>query len=112
MSKVQVNGFSISVAGYGASKDQNLASPPGVGGEALHTWIVGTGRFRECSPPAASAVSEIRGPANVRSRMRPQRRCRRMPSPQCGCRVARGQEEENPFHRHGNPDRCTPTRAP
>jgi carbohydrate-binding DOMON domain-containing protein len=42
MSKIRVNGFSISIDGYGAGPDQSLANPLGVGGEALHEWIVGT----------------------------------------------------------------------
>jgi dihydrofolate reductase len=46
MSKVRVNGFSISIDGYGAGKEQALSNPLGVGGEALHTWIVGTRTFQ------------------------------------------------------------------
>jgi len=46
MSKVRVNGFSISIDGYGAGPDQDLANPLGVGGEALHRWIVGTKTFK------------------------------------------------------------------
>jgi dihydrofolate reductase len=50
MSKVRVNGFSISIDGYGAGPDQNLATPLGVGGEALHTWLVGTKTFKRMHP--------------------------------------------------------------
>jgi len=46
MSKVRVNCFSISIDGYGAGPDQKLANPLGVGGEALHAWIVGTKTFQ------------------------------------------------------------------
>lgn len=46
MSKVRVNGFTISIDGYGAGPDQNLANPLGVGAEALHTWLVGTKTFQ------------------------------------------------------------------
>ena len=46
MSKVRVNGFSISIDGYGAGPDQDLANPLGVGGEALHGWIVSTKTFQ------------------------------------------------------------------
>jgi dihydrofolate reductase len=50
MSKVRVNGFSISIDGYGAGRDQDLANPLGVGGEALHPWIVGTKTFKRMYP--------------------------------------------------------------
>jgi dihydrofolate reductase len=46
MSKVRVNGFSISIDGYGAGPDQSLASPLGVGGETLHPWLVDTKTFK------------------------------------------------------------------
>jgi len=56
MSKVRVNGFSISIDGYGAGPDQSLANPLGVGAEALHTWLVGTKTFqREHSAGSAGA---------------------------------------------------------
>ena len=45
MSKVRVNGFSISVDGYGAGPGQNLDNPMGVGGMALHEWVLGTRTF-------------------------------------------------------------------
>jgi len=50
MSKVRVNGFSISIDGYGAGPDQTLANPLGVGGEGLHEWIVGTKTFKGMYP--------------------------------------------------------------
>jgi dihydrofolate reductase len=46
MSKVRVAAFSISVDGYGAGPDQNLANPLGVGGEALHGWVFDTKTFQ------------------------------------------------------------------
>jgi hypothetical protein len=42
MSKLLVNSFSISIDGYGAGPNQSLENPLGVGGEALHEWIVAT----------------------------------------------------------------------
>jgi dihydrofolate reductase len=64
MSKVRVNGFSISIDGYGAGPDQSLANPLGVGAEALHTWIVGTKTFQS-SHFAGSAIGEEAGRGGV-----------------------------------------------
>jgi dihydrofolate reductase len=47
MSKVRVAGFSISLDGYGAGREQSLAQPMGVGGMALHQWILGTRTFKQ-----------------------------------------------------------------
>lgn len=46
MTRLRVNAFSISLDGYGAGPRQSLEEPLGVGGEALHEWIVGTATFR------------------------------------------------------------------
>jgi dihydrofolate reductase len=46
MSKLVVRSFSISVDGYGAGPQQNLENPLGVGGEALHEWVVHTRTFQ------------------------------------------------------------------
>jgi dihydrofolate reductase len=46
MPKLRVNSFSISLDGYGAGPDQDLANPLGVGGEMLHPWMVKTRTFR------------------------------------------------------------------
>ena len=46
MSKLRVHAYSISLDGYGAGPDQSLQEPLGVGGEALHDWIVVTRTFR------------------------------------------------------------------
>jgi dihydrofolate reductase len=54
MSKLRVNAFSISVDGYGAGPAQALESPLGVGGEALHEWILGTKTFRKMHADFAS----------------------------------------------------------
>jgi dihydrofolate reductase len=47
LTKLLVNSFSISIDGFGAGPNQSLEEPLGVGGEALHDWIVATKTFRE-----------------------------------------------------------------
>jgi dihydrofolate reductase len=47
MPKLRVNSFSISFDGYGAGPDQDLANPLGVGGMALHEWVLKTRTFRQ-----------------------------------------------------------------
>ena len=46
MTRVRVEGFTISLDGYGAGPDQSVDNPLGVGGEALHDWIVATRSWR------------------------------------------------------------------
>jgi dihydrofolate reductase len=46
MSRLRVNAFGISVDGYGAGPDQALEHPMGVGGMALHAWVLGTKTFQ------------------------------------------------------------------
>lgn len=46
MSKLRVSAFTISLDGYGAGPDQSLDAPLGVGGEALHEWLVTTPSFQ------------------------------------------------------------------
>src|SRR5580700_10832971 len=46
MPKLRVHSFAISVDGYGAGPDQDLANPLGVGGGALHEWAFATRTFR------------------------------------------------------------------
>ncbi len=45
MSKLRVQGFSISIDGYGAGPAQSSDDPLGVGGEDLHHWLVTTRTF-------------------------------------------------------------------
>jgi dihydrofolate reductase len=45
--KLRVQSFSISVDGYGAGPNQDLANPLGVGGMALHEWAFATHTFRQ-----------------------------------------------------------------
>lgn len=47
MPKLRVNSFSISLDGYGAGPDQNLANPMGAGGMALHQWAFKTQTLRQ-----------------------------------------------------------------
>ena len=47
MPKLRVHGFAISLDGYGAGPRQDLDNPLGVGGEALHRWLVATRTFRK-----------------------------------------------------------------
>ena len=47
MTRVRVEGFSISLDGYGAGRDQGVDNPLGVGGEALHDWIISARSWRQ-----------------------------------------------------------------
>ena len=44
--KLRVHSFAISVDGYGAGPNQDLANPLGVGGMALHQWAFATRTFQ------------------------------------------------------------------
>jgi dihydrofolate reductase len=46
LSRLLVSWFSISLDGYGAGPRQSREEPLGVGGEALHDWIVRTRTFK------------------------------------------------------------------
>jgi dihydrofolate reductase len=46
MARLLAYGFTISLDGYGAGPRQSLDEPLGVGGEALHDWLVNTRTFR------------------------------------------------------------------
>ena len=45
MARLRISSFTISVDGYGAGPGQSRQDPLGVGGEALHAWLVGTRTF-------------------------------------------------------------------
>ena len=47
MSKLRVHCFAVSVDGYGAGPSQSVENPLGVGGEALHEWVVATRTFKQ-----------------------------------------------------------------
>ena len=46
MSRLRIHNFAISLDGYGAGPGQALGQGLGVGGEALHDWMVGTRTFK------------------------------------------------------------------
>jgi dihydrofolate reductase len=46
MSKIRVHTFAISLDGYGAGPRQSLENPLGVGGAALHGWMIPTRTFQ------------------------------------------------------------------
>ena len=46
MARLLVQGFSISLDGYGAGPRQSRENPLGVGGEDLHDWLVHTRTFK------------------------------------------------------------------
>ena len=47
MTRLVVRGFTISLDGFGAGPRQDFENPLGVGGEALHGWLVNTRTFRQ-----------------------------------------------------------------
>lgn len=47
MTRVRVEGFTVSLDGYGAGPDQDLNNPLGVGGTELHQWLVPTRTFQQ-----------------------------------------------------------------
>jgi dihydrofolate reductase len=49
MPKLRVHAYSISLDGYGAGPKQDRDDPLGVGGEALHEWVVATRTFQQMS---------------------------------------------------------------
>ena len=56
MSRLRVNAFSISIDGYGAGPGQDLDNPMGVGGMALHKWVLGTRTFQKIHGEFAGAL--------------------------------------------------------
>jgi dihydrofolate reductase len=47
MTRLRVESFCVSLDGYGAGPDQDLANPLGAGGKALHQWLVATRTFQQ-----------------------------------------------------------------
>jgi dihydrofolate reductase len=47
MTRVRVNGFTISLDGYGAGPDQDINNPLGVGGTELPQWLFPTRTFQQ-----------------------------------------------------------------
>jgi dihydrofolate reductase len=56
MSKLRVNAFSIAIDGYGAGLGQDLANPMGLGGMALHQWVLGTRTFQRIHAEFAKSL--------------------------------------------------------
>src|SRR5262245_58867189 len=56
MSRLRVNAFGVSVDGYGAGPSQDLANPMGVGGMALHQWVLGTKTFQKMAGGFAESL--------------------------------------------------------
>jgi dihydrofolate reductase len=56
MSKLRVNAFGISIDGHGAGPDQDVNNPMGVGGMALHQWVLGTKTFQKIAGNFASSL--------------------------------------------------------
>lgn len=46
MTRVRVNGFTLSLDGYGAGPNQDIDNPLGVGGTELHQWLIPTRTFQ------------------------------------------------------------------
>lgn len=59
MTRVRVDGFTISLDGYGAGPDQSLENPLGIGGESLHEWLVSTRTFQRTHSGADGGTTGI-----------------------------------------------------
>jgi dihydrofolate reductase len=47
MTRVRVEGFTVSLDGYGAGPHQDIDNPLGVGGTELHQWLIPTRTFQQ-----------------------------------------------------------------
>lgn len=47
MTRVRVEGFTVSLDGYGAGPNQGIDNPLGVGGTELHQWLIPTRTFQQ-----------------------------------------------------------------
>jgi dihydrofolate reductase len=56
MSRLRVNAFAISIDGYGAGPGQSMDNPMGVGGMALHGWVLGTKTFQKMAADFAATL--------------------------------------------------------
>ena len=56
MTKLRVNAFGISIDGFGAGSGQALEHPMGVGGMALHEWVLGTKTFQRIHADFAGSL--------------------------------------------------------
>ena len=60
MPKLRVHNFSVSVDGFAAGPEQDLAHPVGVDGTRLHEWLFATRAFADL-PPDGTAARNPRG---------------------------------------------------
>lgn len=70
MAKLRVHNFSISLDGYGAGPNQGVENPLGVGGIALHEWVLATRTWRKMHGSEGGATGTdddfaARGTTNV-----------------------------------------------
>jgi dihydrofolate reductase len=56
MAKLRVNAFGLSIDGFGAGPGQALEHPMGVGGMALHEWVLGTRTFQRIHADFAGSL--------------------------------------------------------
>jgi dihydrofolate reductase len=49
MTRVRVEGFTLSLDGYGAGPDQDVEHPLGIGGTELHQWLMPTRTFQRAA---------------------------------------------------------------
>jgi dihydrofolate reductase len=56
MTRVRVDGFTISLDGYGAGPNQDIDNPLGIGGTDLHQWLRGTRTFQQTVLGAAGGT--------------------------------------------------------
>lgn len=59
MTRVRVEGFSISLDGYGAGPGQDLENPLGVGGGDLHRWFLPTRTFQKAHSGADDGTTGV-----------------------------------------------------
>jgi dihydrofolate reductase len=61
MGKLLVRSFSVSIDGYGAGPEQDLANPLGVGGLGLHGWFFATRTFQRMHGPGVGDAGGVGG---------------------------------------------------
>ena len=59
MSKLRVQGFGVSLDGYGAGPNQDLKNPLGVGGDAMFQWFFPTRTFQSMHGDGKSGTTGI-----------------------------------------------------
>jgi dihydrofolate reductase len=56
MSRLRVNALGVSIDGFSAGPDQSLDQPMGLGGMALHQWVLGTRTFQKLHADFAGSL--------------------------------------------------------